>query len=214
MGWLLGKRRTSSVILVISIFLMLGLVACSSKATVVVDRSDSGNLSGNTGSGSNAGGEVVHSPSSSVSLGDISCEIVSVEEIISIVGVGNDEQSVESTGAVNGDNLHCGWNSNGSRDVPNRTNLGISAAHVAVILMPISAPNTLDEHKLVEGFSLKNDPDAALPEYGEGAFRTGFGALMRMSGDYVFEVSVIVDRTDGDLAAAKALSELVHSRLE
>ena len=151
--------------------------------------------------------------SSDVSLGDIACNIVSLDEIISVVGVGNEEQGVLSTGAVNGDNLHCGWNSNGSRNIPNRTNLSLPAAHVTVTMMPITAPGTMDNHKLVEGFSLDNDPDAALPEYGKGAFRTGFGSLMRISGDYVVEGTVVMDMTDEDLAAAKALSELVDSRL-
>ena len=214
MGWLLGTRRTSSAILVLSVFLVLGLVGCSSKATVIIDRSDSGNLSGDTESASNTGGEFVQSSSSDVSLGDISCEIVSVDEIISIVGVGNDEQLVVATGAVNRPNLHCGWSSNGSRNIPNRNNLSLSDAHVTVTFIPIAAPNTLDEHQLVKEISLKNDPDGAFPEYGEGAFRTGFGALMRVSGDYVIEVTVVIDRTDEDFAVAKALSELVSSRLE
>ena len=128
--------------------------------------------------------------------------------------VGNDEQLVVATGAVNSDNLHCGWSSSGSRNIPDRTNLGLSDAHVTVTLMPIAGLTTLDDHKLVKEISLENDPNAALPEYGEGAFRTGFGALMRVSGDYVIEVAVVVDRTDEDLAVAKALSELVSSRLE
>ena len=176
--------------------------------------SDAATRSDITGSGSNTDGEFVQSSSSDVSLGDVSCNIVSVDEIISIVGVGNDEQLVVATGAVNGDNLHCGWSSNGSRNIPNRNNLSLSDAHVTVTMMPIAGTSALDDHKLAKGFSLDNDPDAALPEYGEEAFRTGFGALMRISGDYVIEVAVIVDRTDEDLAVAKALSELVSSRLE
>ena len=119
-----------------------------------------------------------------------------------------------ATGAVNGDNLHCGWSSNGSRNIPNRNNLSLSDAHVTVTLMPVSGATTLDDHKLAEKFSLENDPNAAFPEYGQGAFRTGFGTLMRVSADYVFEVAVVIDRTDEDLAVAKALSELVSSRLE
>jgi hypothetical protein len=35
-----------------------------------------------------------------------------------------------------------------------------------------------------------------------------------VSGDYIFEVTVVIDRTDEDLAVANALSELVSSRVE
>ena len=202
MGWLLNMRKTNLAILVISAFMVFGIVACSGGETVIIVQSDSSDDSAS-----------VSTSSSDVSLGDIACNIVSLDEIISVVGVGNEEQGVLSTGAVNGDNLHCGWNSNGSRNIPNRTNLSLPAAHVTVTMMPITAPGTMDNHKLVEGFSLDNDPDAALPEYGKGAFRTGFGSLMRISGDYVVEVTVVMDMTDEDLAAAKALSELVDSRL-
>jgi len=81
-------------------------------------------------------------------------------------------------------------------------------------MMPIAGPEDLDAHMVRKEVNLENDPNAALPEYGEGAFRTGFGALQRVSGDYIFEVAVVIDRTDEDLAVAKALSELVSSRLE
>jgi len=203
MGWSLGRRRAHSAILVFSVFMAIALVACSGE-TVVVVQSDS-----HSGSESTA----VETSNADISLGDISCGIVSNAEISSIVGVGNAEQPVVATGAVSGDNLHCGWTSGGSRDVPDHSDLGLSDAIVNVVMMPISAPGTMDNHKLVEGFSLDNDPNGTLPEYGEGAFQTGFGALMRISGDYVIEVAVVLDRTAGDLEAAKALSELVDSRL-
>jgi hypothetical protein len=202
MGWSLGTRRTYSAILVLSVFMVFALAACSSGETVVVVQSDSG-----------SGSTAVETSNADVSLGDISCGIVSNAEITSIVGVGNADQAVVATGSVVGDNLHCGWSSGGSRDIPGHSNLGISDALVNVIMMPISAPETMENHKLVEGFSLDNDPNGTFPEYGEGAFQTGFGALMRISGDYVIEVSVILDRTAGDLEAAKTLSELVDSRL-
>ena len=83
MGWLLGTRRTNSAILMFSVFLVLGLVACTSTKTVTIDRSGSG--TGSSGTGSSTDGEFVQSVSSDVSLGDISCEIVSVDEIISVV---------------------------------------------------------------------------------------------------------------------------------
>ena len=213
MGRLLSTSLTNSEILVISVFLVLGLVACSSTKTVTIG-SGSEHQSGDTGSGSNTDGEFVQSSSSDVSLGDVACNIVSVDEIISVVGVGNDEQLVVATGAVNGDNLHCGLSSNGSRNIPNRNNLSLSDAHVTVTMMPIAGPEDLDAHMVRKEVNLENDPNAALPEYGEGAFRTGFGALKRVSGDYIFEVTVVIDRTDEDLAVAKALSELVSSRLE
>jgi hypothetical protein len=214
MGWPPTTRRTNSAILVFAVFLVFGLVACSSGETVIIVQSDSSNLSDDAGSTSNADGELVQSPSSDVSLGDISCEIVSVEEIISIVGIGSDERFVVPTGAVNGDNLHCGWSSGGSRNAPIRTNLGLSDALVTVMFIPIEGPEDLDAHMVRKEVNLDNDPNGAFPEYGEGAFRTGFGALKRVSGDYIFEVMVIIDRTDEDLAVAKALSELVDSRLE
>jgi hypothetical protein len=176
--------------------------------------SGSEHRSSDTGSGSSTDNEFVQSISSNVSLGDISCEIVSADEIISIVGVGNDEQLVVATGAVNAGNLHCGWSSNGSRNIPNRNNLSLSDAHVTVTMMPIAGPEDLDAHMFRKEVNLENDPNAALPEYGDGAFRTGFGALKRVSGDYIFEVTVVIDRTDEDLAVANALSELVSSRLE
>ena len=202
MVWLLGTRRAYSAILVFSVFLVLGLVACSGE-TVIVVQSD---LSDGIGTGS--------SESSDVSLGDVACNIVSIEEISSVVGVGNGEQPVLSTGAVNDGNLHCGWSSNGSRNIPNRNNLSLSDAHVTVTMMPIEGPEDLDEHMSIKEMSLGNDPDAALPEYGEGGYRSGFGAVARISGDYRVEVMVIVDRSDEDLTVAKALSELVNSRLE
>lgn len=210
MGWIYLRRRLSPAIFVISLFAVIGFAACSGETVIVVE-SDASDRSGDINSDSS--GDRESTSNADVSLGDISCGIVSNEEIISVVGVGNAEQAVIATGSVNGENLHCGWSSRGSRDVPNRTNLGLSDALVTVTLMPISAPDTLSNHKFVEEISIENDPDAALPEYGEGAFRTGFGALMRISGDYVMEVMVILDRTDDDLAAAKALSELVDSRL-
>jgi len=197
--------RMSSAILVFSVFMVLALAACSGE-TVIIVQSDSSDLSDGIGSGS--------SESSDVSLGDIACNIVSLDEIISIVGVGNDEQGVLSAGAVNAGNLHCGWRSNGSRNIPNRNNLSLSDAHVTVTMMPISGPEDLAEHMSIKEMSLGNDPDAALPEYGEGGYRSGFGAVARISGDYRVEVMVIIDRTDEDIAVAKALSELVHSRLE
>ena len=176
--------------------------------------SGSEHQSSDTGSGSSTDNEFVQSISSNVSLGDISCEIVSADEIISIVGVGNDEQLVVATGAVNAGNLHCGWSSNGSRNIPNRNNLSLSDAHVTVTMMAIAGPEDLDAHMFRKEVNLENDPNAALPEYGDGAFRTGFGALKRVSGDYIFEVTVVIDRTDEDLAVANALSELVSSRVE
>jgi len=214
MDWLLSTHRTKSAILVFSVFLLIGLVACSSAEIVITDQSSSGNSSNDTDSTSNTDSDLPSSSSSDASLGDVACNIVSTDEIISIVGVGNDEQRVETTGAVTLDNLYCEWSSKGSRNVPNQGDQGLSDALVTVRWMPITGPKDLDDHMLRKEINLENDPNAALPEYGEGAFRTGFGALKRVNGSYIFEVMVIIDRTDGDLAAAKALSELINSRLE
>jgi hypothetical protein len=199
--------------LFLAVFLVFGLVACSSSEPVITNQQSLDDVSDNTDLASNSGGDLASSSVFDGSLADISCDIVSEDEIISVVGIGNDDEPVESTVTVNFDNLHCGWSSGGSRNVRDRSSVNLSDAVATVMMMPITSPADLDDHMFMKQISLENDPNAALPEFGDGAFRTGFGALMRVSGSYIIEVMVIVDMTEGDLEAAKALSELIVSRL-
>ena len=202
MRWMLVVRRGALLLL---ISLMIGMLACSSEPSEVVVEQPA-NISPSSG-------QIVATAVSVAKVG-VFCGIVSTDEVVSITGIGQPDKPVSAVDSSAFEYiLSCDWAADEKGYVFDRSNVVLAGYLVNVAITRLASDEVLKDYLVSSESTFKDDPEAPIPEFGEGAYRTARGGLTRVHGMFVLDVSTRVDHADSDFEAAKALSELIVSRL-
>jgi hypothetical protein len=196
--------------LLFSISLTIGMLACSSEPTEVAAEQPA-NIS--PGSDSSSSGQSAATAVSIAKVG-VLCGIVSTDEVISITGIGKPDKPVSAVDSSAFEYiLSCDWAADEKGYVFDRDNVVLASLLVSMAVMRLASDEVLEDYLASSDLEFEDDPEAFIPEFGEGAYRTARGGLTRVHGMFVVDVSVRVDHGDSDFEAAKTLSDLVVSRL-
>lgn len=207
MDWILIVRRGALLLL---ISLTAGMLACSSELVDVAPEQPA-NLS--PGSDSSGTGQSVV-PASSVANIGVLCGVVSTDEVRSITGIGQPDKPVSAVDSSAFEYiLACDWGADEKGYAFDRSNVVLAGELVSVAITRLATAEVLEDHLFFSDSIFEDDPEAPIPEFGEGAYRTAIGGLTRVQGMFVLDVNVLVEQADSDFEAAKELSELIVSRL-
>ena len=207
MRWMPVVRRGA---LLFSISLTIGILACSSEPTEVAAEQPA-NIS--PGSDSSSTGQIAATAVSIAKVG-VLCGIVTTDEVISITGIGQPDKPVSAVdSSAFAYILSCDWAADEKGYVFDRNNVVRASLLVSVAVTRLASDEVLEDYLASSDLEFEDDPEAFMPEFGEGAYRTARGGLTRVHGMFVVDVSVRVDHGDSDFEAAKTLSDLVVSRL-
>ena len=207
MRWMPVVRRGT---LFFSISLMIVMLACSSESTEVASEQPA-NIS--PGSASSGAGQIAATAVSVAKVG-VFCGIVSTDDVRLITGIGQPDKPVSAVDSSAFEYiLSCDWAADEKGYVFNRRNVVLAGYLVNVAIMRLTSDEILEDYLASSDLEFEDDPEAFIPEFGEGSYRTARGGLTRVHGMFVVDVSVRVDHADSDFEAAKALSDLVVSRL-
>jgi|APSaa5957512535_1039671.scaffolds.fasta_scaffold162401_2 hypothetical protein len=212
MRWLPVVRR-GALLLLLSLMigsLTIGMLACSSEPSDVVVEQPA-NIS--PGSDSSGTGQSVASAVSMAKIG-VLCGVVSTDEVRSITGIGQPDKPVSAVDSSAFEYiLACDWGADEKGYVFDRSNVVLAGELVSVAITRLASDEVLEDHIFFSGSTFEDDPEAPISEFGDGAYRTAVGGLTRVQGMFVVDVNVLVNNADSDFEAAKALSELIVSRL-
>jgi len=207
MRWMPVVRRGA---LLFSISLAIVMLACSSEPTEVAAEQPA-NIS--PGSATSGAGQIAATAVSVAKVG-VFCGIVSTDEVRSITGIGQPDKPVSAVDSSAFEYiLSCDWAADEMGYVFNRRNVVLAGYLVNVAITRLASTEALEDYLVSTDLTFEDDPEAPIPEFGEGAYRTAKGGLTRVQGVFVVDVSVRVDHADSDFDAAKTLSDLVVSRL-
>lgn len=200
--------RRGALLFLIS--LIIGMLACSSEPTEVAAEQPA-NIS--PGSDSVSTGQIAATAVSIAKVG-VLCGIVTTDEVISITGIGKPDKPVSAVdSSAFAYILSCDWAADEKGYVFDRDNVVLASLLVSVAVMRLASDEVLEDYLASSELEFEDDPEAFIPELGEGAYRTARGGLTRVHGMFVVDVSVRVDHDDSDFETAKTLSDLVVSRL-
>jgi len=211
MRWLPVVRREALLLSISLTIGMVGMLACSSETVDVVVEQPANISSGTDSSGA---GQIAATAVSIANVG-VFCGIVSTDEVISITGIGQPDKPVSAVDSSAFEYiLSCDWAADDMGYVFNRRNVVLAGYLVNVVIMRLGSDEILEDHLVSTESTFEDDPEAPIPEFGEGAYRTARGGLTRVHGMFVLDVSVRVEQSaEGDFEAAQELSDLVVSRL-
>lgn len=207
MRWMPVVRRGVFVPL---IFLTIGMLACSSEPTEVAVEQPANISPGTT---SSVADQIVPTAVSVANVG-VFCGIVSTDEVRSITGIGEPDKPVSAVdSSAFAFILSCDWAADELGYVFDRSNVVLAGYLVSVAISRLDSDDDLEDYLISLDSTFEDDPEASIPEFGDGAYRTARGGLTRVHDMFVVDVSARVDNADSDFEAAKELSGLVVSRL-
>ena len=210
MRWLPVVRRGALLLSIILAIGTFGMVACSSEPSEVIAEQPA-NISPSSDS-SDTGQSV--GPAVSVAKIGVLWGVVSTDEVRSITGIRQPDKPVSVVDSSAFEYiLACDWGSDEKGYVLDRSNVVLAGELVSVAITRLASNEVLADHIFFSDSIFEDDPEAPIPEFGEGDYHTAIGGLTRVHGMFVLDVNVLIKQNEDDFEAAKALSELIVSRL-